>query len=176
MILLNGVNPYFGAWVTAGVAVGGVLFSAIQSIVTALAKYFTEKKKLDNALKIEQQKKERIKLSTKLSEETKIRNAFENYFIQTSIAIYQKQKSNAQILAYGKLLNYVSEIGWNSKIATIQDAIARQNLTYADSEFQKYLPTLRKEEKQLLSRLGLQQSTERTNDSEGPQAELGKKH
>lgn len=176
MIFLDGVNPYFGAWVTAGVAVGGVLFSAIQSVASAIAKYNIEKMKNNTAIEVERQKVKQQERTIKQTEIKEIQAAFNDYYVQTSIAIYQKQKSNAQILAYGKLLNYVSEIGWNSKIATIQDAITRQSFTYADSEFQKYLPTLRKEEKQLLSRLGLQQPTEHTNDSEGPQAEPGKKH
>ena len=32
MIILNSTNAYLGAWVTAGIAVGGIIFSGIQSI------------------------------------------------------------------------------------------------------------------------------------------------
>lgn len=165
LVLLNSMNAYLGAWVTAGIALGGVIFSVIQSIVNAAATYFSAKMKSDHEVEIEKQKTIRQANAAKQAEVKAIKNTFNDYYVQTSIAIYQKQKSDAQILAYAKLLNYVSEIGFNSKISTIQDAVTQDNFTYADSQFQKYLPELRLEEKQLLLQLGQPQPTERKDDS-----------
>ena len=70
MIILNSANAYLGAWVTAGIAVGGIIFSGIQSIAIAVSKYFIAKTTSDNQLKAEKEKLKQQKLEIKHEKET----------------------------------------------------------------------------------------------------------
>ena len=40
---MKDMNQFLGAWITAGVALGGVIFAAIQAIANAIAKGYSTK-------------------------------------------------------------------------------------------------------------------------------------
>ena len=176
MVILSAVNAYLGVWVTAGIAAGGLIFSMFQSIASAISNYLATKNKSDNALKLEEQKTKQRKLALRQEEEDDIRTAFKNYYVQTALSIYKKEKLEAQITAYGELQPYVSKIGFNSKLWGIQENIKHDDFLTADDNFHKYLPKLRSEEKQLLSQLEGLPPTDHKDDSSDPQVEPQKKH
>lgn len=167
MIILNSTNAYLGAWVTAGIAVGGIIFSGIQSIAIAVSKYFIAKTTSDNQLKAEKEKLKQQKLEIKHEKETEIKSAFQNYYAQTSLSIYKKQILDEQVEAYSQLITYLpkSDVGFNSKIWDIQESLSKGETTSADKRFHQYLPELKELEKQLLLQLGSHSPMEHTNDS-----------
>lgn len=167
MIILNSTNAYLGAWVTAGIAVGGIIFSGIQSIAIAVSKYFIAKTTSDNQLKAEKEKLKQQKLEIKHEKETEIKSAFQNYYAQTSLSIYKKQILDEQVEAYSQLITYLpkSDVGFNSKIWDIQESLSKGETTSADKRFHQYLPELKELEKQLLLQLGAHSPMEHTNDS-----------
>lgn len=165
MLILSAVNAYLGAWVTAGIAAGGLIFSMFQSIASAISNYLATKNKSDNALKLEEQKTKQRELTLRQEEKDDIRIAFKNYYVQTALSIYKKEKLEAQIIAYGELQPYVSKIGFNSNLYDIQEKIANGDFVTADKKFHIYLPNLKLEETQLLSQLEGLPPTDHKDDS-----------
>lgn len=169
MIILsstNSINAYLGAWITAGIAIGGVIFSALQAIAMALGKYYIAKHKSDNEVLIEQEKTKQQKMATEKEYREQIKNAFQDYYTQTALSIYKKKQSENQIKAYAVLISYLSNIGYNSPIFHIQEDIGRGYYTSADHKFHDYLPDLKEQETRLLSQLEFHLPKEHTDDSE----------
>ena len=97
MIILsstNSINAYLGAWITAGIAIGGVIFSALQAIAMALGKYYIAKRKSDNEVLIEQEKTKQQKMATEKEYREQIKNAFQDYYTQTVLSIWQIARNN----------------------------------------------------------------------------------
>lgn len=169
MIILSStssINAYLGAWITAGIAIGGVVFSALQSIATALEKYYIARHKSDNELLIEQEKTKQQKMAAEKENQRQIKDAFQNYYTQTALSIYKKEQSESQIKAYAALMPYLSDVGFSSPIFNIQEDISRGYYNGADHKFHDYIPDLKAQETRLLSQLESHSPKERKDDSE----------
>lgn len=139
----SAVNAYMGAWITAGIAVGGVVFSALQGIASAILKFKIHKNDNEVKIKIESEKNKQLKIKRKEEKISRIRLAFNNYLSTTITSIYQEQQLPEQLNAYSAILEYVDKIGFNSTIWDIQEAIKHESFTAADDKFHKYLPKLK---------------------------------
>lgn len=169
VIILSSTNAYLGAWVTAGFAVGGVVFAGIQSIASAVSKYFVAKTTSNNQLMAEKERLKQQELKIEHEKEAAIKSTFQNYYAQTSLSIYKKQMLDEQVKAYSRLIAYLpdSDIGFNSKIWEIQESLSSGGYTTsADKKFHLYLPKLKELEKQLLSQSEGHLPKEHTDDSE----------
>lgn len=169
VIILSSTNAYLGAWVTAGFAVGGVVFAGIQSIASAVSKYFVAKTTSNNQLMAEKERLKQQELKIEHEKEAAIKSTFQNYYAQTSLSIYKKQMLDEQVKAYSRLIAYLpdSDIGFNSKVWEIQENLSSGGYTTsADKKFHLYLPELKKLEKQLLLQLEGNSPMEHTNNFE----------
>lgn len=168
MILLNStsdVNAYLGAWITAGIAVGGIIFAAIEATAKAIAKFIIAKDDNETKIALERERTKRQQLLAEEKRQEQIKKAFQDYYTQTALSIYQEKQLESQVVAYTNLLFYISEIGFNSTVFEIQEDIKKGSFDSADQTYHGYLSELKKEETHLLSQSESHSPKERKGDS-----------
>ncbi|MGM9907919.1 hypothetical protein [Limosilactobacillus sp.] len=149
-MVIKDINQFLGAWITAGVALGGIIFAAIQAIASAVAKTLSTKS--DNETKIQlkemQLRQETERRNAKKAQE--IRSAFSDYCGYTAALLNSKgvEYVSEQATAFGKIVAYTS--GTQNVIASIQDYIIKKDYENAMINFQNILKSLKEEETSLL--------------------------
>lgn len=168
MILLNSasaINAYLGAWITAGIAVGGIIFAAIEAAAKAIAKFIIAKDDNKTKIALEREKTKQQQLLAEEKRQEQIKKAFQDYYTQTALSIYQEKQLESQIVAYTNLLFYISNVGYNSAVFEIQEDIKNGSFNKADQAFHGHLHDFKEEEIHLLSQSESHSPKEHKGDS-----------
>lgn len=170
MILLNSastVNAYLGAWITAGVAAGGLLFEAIRSIVSSIGNVKIAKSNNETKIKLSELDNRRKEAQQIESECQYIRQTFSDYCGYTAALLNSDGKLYAkeQAAAFGAIALYLTSS--QNVVSFIQSEIVKGNYENALSNFENILGSLKEEETHLLSQLKQHLPKGYTDDSLG---------
>ena len=151
--LIKDINQYIGAWVAAGVAIGGILFEVIRSVVTSVANFKISKSNNETKIKLSELHSQQETAQRIAAERQHIRQAFDDYCGYTAALINSEGKLcvNDQAAAFGKVILYLK--GPQSNVSFIQSEINKGNYENAMNNFENIVPNLREEEMSLLSQL-----------------------
>ena len=160
------MNSYIGAWVTAGVAVGGILFEVIRSIVTSVVNWKINKNNNETKIKILKLQNKQESMQSLDTERHYIRRAFGNYCGYTAALLNSNGKLyiDEQAKAFGNIILYLQRT--QGVVSSVQSEINKGHYDNALSNFNYVLSNLREEERSLLSQLEQHSPKDCKDDSE----------
>lgn len=160
------MNSYIGAWVTAGVAVGGILFEVIRSIVTSVVNWKINKNNNETKIKILKLQNKQKSMQILDTERHYIRQAFGNYCGYTAALLNSNGKLyiDEQAKAFGNIIMCLQ--GTQGVVSFVQSEINKDHYDNALLNFNNVLSNLREEERSLLSQLEQHSPKDCKDDSE----------
>lgn len=150
---MKDINQFLGAWITAGIALGGIIFSVIQSIINAIANAVVTKSNNKAKLELSKLQFDNEKEQRNFEKAQQIRKVFSEYCGLTASVINSNGELNRekQAAAFGNVILYLSSS--QKVISGIQEDINRNDFKNAQLNFSRILKTLKEEETLLLSQL-----------------------
>ncbi|WP_323059005.1 hypothetical protein [Limosilactobacillus reuteri] len=163
---MKDMNQFLGAWITAGVALGGVIFAAIQAIANAIAKGYSTKSNNETKIRLAknaEKDKQRQAINRKYEY---IQKTFSDYLSYTASILnsHNIQNLDKQTDAFGRIIPLTKQA--RNVVFYIQSEIGKGNYDNAMDNFESIIDTLSKEETSLLSQLEQHLPKDCKDDSE----------